>query len=1509
MPRSGKSQTRQSRRGSSTKRNETNLKFELERQHKSTEKVHAETHKRIDELTKFHEKQMRDLHAQHDRDLKLLTHQNNVHVKSLRHSYDSKIQKLLDDQKLSDARMRKTATSETSAAVEAAIAQQHVQVQQQIEVLKADMAQRLQEAEASYQQKVAELDETQKQLAAANEQKLALEEAKREADRISAESRASHDQAVENLRATKNELRSLKTQYEATVEELRRALDQSRDQLQGDFEVINSLKHDKETLHVQITELSKALTLVENQLERTTSERRQLTEKLDKLQIDNGTYKSEMLKLIAEEKKQAEALADYSANLKAREARLQQCNIAISEAQSQMEAEKANHISLRQEYQNHVDRLASVTEALDKCKQSTADSQQILAEMNQRYQSLKARSDQMIAEMKKLSEENNEYKHNLEAERVRMQEMKDRLEFSRVQMQDQLKLLENNEVHTRSELSSCQQRGEQCLQATKVQAAHVSKLEAELKKSLQRLKNAELLERKVAVLDQAAAVREHELETLRQKFARVDVENQAMRNKIAEFESHYEADEKLIKEHGELKAQQAKTLLWAEELKRHHDELHQHHVLVGEQLEGTAKKLNESEAKLQERGSVIRSCEKQIEELKGKIAACAYPGQREIMEAQLKDLIGDRDRLRKKMQDLVTEHGKLFQQMETLAKENENLRVIKTRYEMESDQMQKIVQQGAELNVQLNEAKRLIAKKDEQLELLSAQLNTLIQRVKTLEGREAMLQEKLKYSATPEETEKLQTNLVACRAEMKKNLAKFQEMSLIADNLKEQNTINANKVTSLVQVLSETEAAREKLQSETATKVDLRKALQQCGDESKRSVDTLQQKIQVVEEQYKKGIISHEKAMQESSARIAELQKQLATAVEHERNTRLRMIPGVAVVAPSAMAEMEPKTHVEMVQGVERNSERLIYEVKERLAKIQKEAGNVPKPETAIRAVSLPQVEQLIDAKQTNADLMREKEHQIMEARRDTFQQLLSTLESVNGSKTNLNPNDVEGRLRQIRAQGAARESQHMAEMLELRAIKEKLTTAAKSASQIQADLLADANNTQRQQIMQAAKQGVTPALMQSVNTYQALAGAQRDFYARQQQELNRQLQAQKTFIGELESHLPLMTASVNSIDTTRFPVLGSLKQDLQKEQAYTIGSLNFEAQEAASQDRSVGVVESNLAALQAQLQMLVRLGQEYANNPSSGNAEMLMQAAQQSPSDLALLQQRQQMLRNQSAILSTAITGARPPAMTPHKQMMGDPAKAEMVLRSDAGNLRRFLFDNLLLPNEVQPRTVFAPTLARTETQLEKGHDIIAVSYSFAPRNQSQQSVRFDVFRHAVQELFPRIRLLNQSGKVVVQFVRVGHNGHRYDVLDGNKALANKCTYNTCASKPMQVNDLEAVMNILRDKLPQNQADDDETHFILTLSVDGSSAHVHIIDVLYRNLDDPKNDVAKMRLIDNSWIGYLVDQVSDPDVKIDLFSNFVPFEATDKATAEANKRIGEISDRIKYFLYQLKQQ
>jgi len=1468
------------------------LESELNRQKEVSTKVRDESEKRLVKMADFHEKQLKELHGQHDKDLKLLNHQHTLHLKSLRQSYDVKIQKLLDDQKTRENVMRKDSNEKTKSTIEDSIAKQDAQTKAQIDELKSEMESQVKQMTQKYQSKIQELQETTAKLEQSENLRLQLQKQQVLSDQNMEKSERERMSTIQDLSSTKNEIKTMKKQYESQVSELKNALSVSRDQLQGDYELITALKEDKTKYIQQIQSLSKRLTEQESDITRCSMEKKQLNDQLHNAQIDTKTYKQEMHKIIDVEKTQSLAAEKTKKELQKYEDNINECKSAIAQAQKDMDQEKSKHIALRKEYQNHLDRLTAINEALEKCRQKSKNSESIIQEMNERYLSLKSRSDQMTEEMKKISEESSSYKSGLEMEKKRLEKVKQDLDQSRAQMQEKLQHMESNDHHTHQILDECSRKNDNCLKSSQDQSDHIGKLEAEIKRAMQIVKNEELLQRKMKVMDEAAAVREKELTELRKRLEKLQDENKNMNSVIKEFDSHHDADTDLARKHSHLKMQQEKTLKWVEEMKKHHQDLHDHHVKVNKNLEEANKKLDLHESNMQKAASEIRVADQKIADLTDRIAKCLYPGQKEMMESSLRDLIREKDTMKGKMDKMLIDHNMAFKKIEALEKENEDLRVNKQRYEMEEVQMQKIVEQGAQLNVDLNDSRKMIQKKDQQLELLSSQLATLIHRVKTLEERETILIDKLKYSSSPEEVDSLNQSLSNCKLEMKRNVAKFQEMQQIAEKMKEQNDVNKTKVNSLVQVLKDSEIAKNQLETETEQKNQLRHALKNCSEERRLTAEQLEHKMKLVEDQYGSSLLTHEKMMTESNARISDLQQKLMQAVEMERATRLKVAN-------------EPMKRLETVEKREKNLEEIIYELKGQLKDLQsKQLAHGSRPEIAIETAYLPQMNNLQEVKQAHAENMRDKERQIMQVRQNTYENLLSTLESANRNP-NVAPNDLYTQIRDIRVKGARREQQAMADMLELRSINTKLATEYRSARQVQSEMLAQANTTQRNQIIRSAQMGSTPEVLASVNSYQSLAGAQRDFLSSQQNDVTSQLQYQKQYINELERQLPLMNNLVSNINTQRFPNLNVLQQDVNKEQRITIGALGNETNESLSQQRSLSANELQLQSLQAQIRMLTNQAKQYADNPSSENANMLQQLSQLSPSQMALVERRRAAEEDNSMVRKTALIGNRPASFgPPGKNMTADPLKAELTV-----NNHKFLFDNVLLPSEVKPQTAFAPTLARVEDQISKGKDLIVVTYSF--NTHDNENLKYNVFAHAVDLLFPRLQqMMGQENKIRAQLVKVTANDRRQDMLaDPNKPriLADKCTYRSCDATVIEFKRQESLNDYLSALKPYMQDNKpSENHLVLTFSSASSKSRVHIVDVLFHKINQHIPEVSEMKLLDNSWVSYLGEVIQDPDVKVDLFANFVSFKVGDKETEEANRRIAEVTDRIKYFIYQV---
>jgi hypothetical protein len=310
---------------------------------------------------------------------------------------------------------------------------------------------------------------------------------------------------------------------------------------------------------------------------------------------------------------------------------------------------------------------------------------------------------------------------------------------------------------------------------------------------------------------------------------------------------------------------------------------------------------------------------------------------------------------------------------------------------------------------------------------------------------------------------------------------------------------------------------------------------------------------------------------------------------------------------------------------------------------------------------------------------------------------------------------------------------------------------------------------------------------------------------------------------------------------------------------------------------------------------------------PNRENTQALQTLAQMSPEQIQKVLQNQQQLQDRSMVRSVITVQPRPASLGPPGNGLAmDTTTGGIELRpttTQPNVVNKYFASQVSMYD--QPQKLFAPTVARVTDQLQNGHDLIAITYSFDLNSGGDNSLKYVVFSHALQELFPRIQSMTRNnGNVTVQLVQIIANEERRDLLAGQKSLRNACTYTTCGSTEKTINNVRnATMLIDEFKSQFNTPAGVENHIVMTLSSPGSKGKIHIADVLFQNMVPPIEDI---KLLDSSWITYLSDVIQDPEIKIDLFFNVLPFAANDNQTSTANDRLLQVSGRIQNFLSQL---
>lgn len=1408
------------------------------------------------------------------RELALLKHQHDNYVRSLKQNYELRIQKLKEHHREHVRALQKDVTDQNRQAVEQLTQKSDLETNQDIERLRHELAEQVAHHREAYEQKVQELAVSRQENA-----------------------NLRHDLAQmpdvqDDLAATKAQLKAMKKEYQANLHDLQNALAVSQEHLQVNYELLSSLKADKHKLTEDVHRLQQTLAEHESKLRSCANERKALERQAQVSEVDTRQYTERMQDLAQRENAQAKAVHHTREQLGKNRDHIDQCAAAIRQAQEQMEVEKTKHLALRQDYQDHVDRLQSLNEALERCKQKNISTNEVLKEMSERYTALKARSEALMQEFSAYRREH-EATHQLSAN----------VAMTPAEAEEHAKRMGSLHAHAHNSLEACNQKCGTCLEQSRQQEVYIQKLEEEIRKALRVIRGQDSAS---TLTSDEIIVREHALRDLQRDLERVKAENASLQDRIKSFADHQDVDQRMARRHAHLKSKHAQAMEWIAEMKTHHNELHEVKARLAQDIEQVNAKLNSGEEAMQRAAVAIRTLEQQVVEQREKAAQCLYPGERERLTAQVEELIRERNALRDQMSVSTAEHARLNQKLQTLAKDNEDLRVIKQRFEMDAEQMQRIVVQSSELNVELVNARRLLDKKEKQLQLLSGQLSSMIHRVKTLEERERVLEEKLKQSTGPEEVESIMGHLSSCRSELKVHSEKYAALQAASGLMKAQLQANHTKIEALIQVLQDSEQAQKQWHQARQEQAQLQAALKACSEQRHVTADQLQQRINSIEEIYRQSVQSHERMIAESNARIAELQQQLARTEQMPQQAREEH------VKPEQMPMTRDERSRVMEQRIEEVARRATAELAE-LNRLEHAAQNpVATTDTAIKAAKLESVADLQRLKTLHQRTMREKEQQIMKTRDETYDQLLQTLDVANRDP-NVRPEDLYAQIRDIRVRGAAREQQIMSDMLKLRAINARLGAEYQAARAAQAELLHKANVSQRQQILQLAGDAPPSLLQQNVQAYQALMGAHRDFIAGGSRDVASQLAEQTQYIRELERQYPKMEAVVASTNLQRFPNLDVLQNQVGQEKKFTVGAINFERREAVGQDRTQSALEAQLKAADASVRAMTDMVHRYISQPSPDNLTNLRSMAQMSPGQIQEEQQRQAELKDRSVVRTqAAIQVRRPQDGAPGTGLAADMSTGEIQTRSASAPPQappvRYFHNSVSVFGE--PTKTFAPTVERAVSQLQKDQDLVVLTYSFELDSQADRPLKFVLFDHALRAMFPRIQQLSRNGKLEMQLVSISPNNGRFDVF-GQTVLPQNCTYNTCQASKVEVSDVSSVDRLV-DKLKKEPFADSgtEKHMVLTIGAPGSTSHIHITDVIFVPSKDKENPVPAMeqiRLLDGSWRNYLVDVLQKPQSKIDLIFSVVPHAAEDKEAQEANFRMLQLVDRIQTYLRQVK--
>lgn len=1226
---------------------------------------------------------------------------------------------------------------------------------------------------------------------------------------------------TDDLAVAKEQLKASRKEYQASMTDLKHALQVSEAHLQSNYELISSLKHDKQKLEDDLRELNQRLADREIGLKEASTKRRELSKQ--KSPINVRSQMEQVRDASDMETQHSRAIQELKERIERYKEQITQCTSAMRQVHEDMNAKKAKHESLRADYKDHADRIASLTEALERCKEKNINVTELLSNLRDRYEALKTNVETNVEQ----------------------------------QQQDPTHKINAIDSQTFHSLAACNQKCDTCINKVNEQNVYIESLEQKIRT---------ILNSDNTPTTTTNAVRATELEMALNELRR---ENSALKDHIREFtrhrEAHREVDEQMLKRHRKLESKHEVAMQWIKEMKTHHEDLHR----VQKEIGKTHAEIEKREDLIQVSAHKLREMENRISSEQERAAKCLYPGEKELMSKQIEDLLKERNDLKDQVAEIVAEHSELTRRLSGLETDNENLRIIKQRFEMDAEQMQKIVTQTSELNVELVQTRKNLSKKEKQLELLSQQLGAMIQRVQVLEERERSLTDKLKVSTTPEDTEKMMQHLTSCRSEMKQANDRFSSIQNASKVMQEQLAANQDKITALMQVVKDSETMQAEWQKSRMEQIELQKALKQCSEKQSVPTDVLEQRIRAMEDVYKKSMADHEQMMRESNRRLAELQ-------------------------PQIKPEQLPMTRDEQDSTIDKRVDEVAKRARSDIASAQKQSDRDPVG-AAITAANLDSVRDLQKLKDMHQASMRQKERDIMATREDVYNKLLETLNVANHQDTD--PNDLYSQIKDIRTRGTAREQQTMSDMLRLRAISARLSAEHQLARTAQAELLHKANVYQRQKFMVSDSTPPPSLLTQNVKAYQSLIEAHQGFVEQGRRDVGAQMAEQAQYIRELERQYPKMDAIVASANLSRFPNLDVLRNTVDQDRKFTVGAINFERKEAMSQDRTQSALELQLNALGASVRTLTDSVKRYNQQPTTDNFSMVRSAAGVSPGHYQEELKRQAEIRDRSNVRTQGLVMQRLDGTKPGPNLAADMSTGEIQVKTGPTNPpMRFLHSSVSMFGE--PTKTFAPTIERAVTQFKEGNDMIALTYSFE-QTSTGQSIKYLLFKSAVNELLPRLKQLTSNDQLELQLVRIQTDGTVIDLFSGSP-LKQGCTYTTCMATKRIVKSTDILSSI--QSLIDSSGNESENHIVLSIGSDSTSSHIHITDVMFS--DEQVPDVDSIRLLDGSWRNYLIDVLQKPNTKIDLLFAIIPGAVSDN---ENNTRLLQVVDRVQTYLKQVK--
>jgi len=1086
------------------------------------ERVRDQAEKHEAKLVNIHERNIQRLEAQYNEQTKLLQHQHETREREIRQSYEVSMKQLVDTYNAELAELEKSNTLDQRDLAKT----YEEDTRRRLDDMKRKMQSELEQRQTELQLQQAKIKDQYEAIKDAERQK-AEQQRLLDATNDHLEQTTEREQhALDDIGILRARLKHTEQESREELTRLKESIATSKEQLKSANEVILGLQKDKASLIDEVHKYRSEDERSQKELLEIEDAKRDLERKAERHQIDTVGYANGMAKLrMRHARLRSSQSGDRSGEF---DDRMKQYDAALREAEASAAEERRKYVELRDKYASHQNRLAAIADTLEACKQSSMNSEQLIQRLQTKFDDLQAKEQRQSHHIAKLSKDSDEAESYKASTERRLHELN----------------VESKRVY--SELEECASKNHSCLALAKGCDARSKELQQSLDDAMGKVRNHSQLKKRAEELEEVVELRERELSSLKTKLSDVYEENKALKAKVDEFRDHSEIDRSAAKEHAKLKDKLVVAKRWIEEMQHHHDELHSNQSKSEKHIHKLSKELDSYEYKLQTHAHNASRMDEVHTKLKDEISRCMYPGQKDVLERQLEAAIRERNIVGDKIARLQEDHHRVYKQLQKVTVENEDLKVLQTRAQMDLQQMQSIVTSSAALKVELQQTQKALRKRESELEAMARDLAAVIQQAAQVKQRLSESEQLLKTTTSSEEASRMQHKISECKHEMKESMLKFNALQHALAVQTEQAAISKDKVHSLIQVLKDNDDFQERFAAANTTNAELKEALQSCDTEKRLTNEELSTRIQLADEQARRQALEHERIMQESQDRIAALQQQL-------QSTR--------PMAP--MGQMGPMPQMSQM-------------------------SQMPPPQVQMMPPPMGQMgDELIRLRNAHMADMQQREQRVLQERSNTYKQIVAALAaSSNISQTQpIGGDAMFDSIKNIRLRGAQREQQAMQDMLKLRSITQKLNTEYRAARQAQWLTMHGAGIEQRQRMSQmGARLGSN-----DIQSYSRLLKAQQDMLAAEKLDVNRELESQSLYIQKAETGLKNLDVATNRLSTSAaaWPNLSTVQTQLNDERKYTIKALDTERTKMEMNQQSKSAIESQIAARTMALQAM----------------------------------------------------------------------------------------------------------------------------------------------------------------------------------------------------------------------------------------------------------------------------------------------------------------------------------